>query len=89
MCLFPDLLYFVRPCSVAIPRRSFFFLWETEELTWERGKGGGLEGVEGGESVVRMYETRMRVQTVITTQPISKKKKNPPVTIVLIMLHIT
>lgn len=33
--------------------------------------------MEGGESVVRMYETRMRVQTVITTQPISKKKKSP------------
>lgn len=54
------------------------FLWETEELTWERGKGGRLEGVEGGESVVRIYETRMKVKTVITTQPISKK--NPPVT---------
>lgn len=51
-------------------------------MTWERGKGEDWK--EG--SVVRMYETRMRVKTVITTQPISKK--NPPVTIVLIMLHI-
>ena len=56
-------------------------------MTRERWKRGGLEKVEGGENVVRMYETRMRVKTVITTQPISKKK-NPPVTIVLIMLHI-
>ena len=58
------LLHLVMPCSVVIPGRPVLFLREMEEeWVWREGRCrvGELEGVEGGETVGRMYCMRVPV----------------------------